>query len=137
MAGNTTLTRGTFGFLQNSWQDGSLAAAQTDKKMKLCGCAGIRTLDLTREASPITMTVQLSEAITTGTVTFDLVVNNVKVNKNITMNNTSGKKSRMHLQPGKIIAAKNDDIAIWYTSSVDLAALTIEAWISVEVEWYG
>lgn len=137
MPGNNTLVRSVLSGLQSGWQEKNIAANQTDKKMALAGCSAIKTQELQRKMSPVSMLVQLSAVIATGTITFYLVVNGVKTNKSVVLNNGSGKKERIKIQPGKIIVNKGDDIEVWYSTSADYTPTTLEAYVSVEALWYG
>jgi hypothetical protein len=137
MPGNETLTRSVLSGLQSGWQEKNIVANQTDKKMSLCGCSAIKTQELQRKASPISMLVQLSAVITAGTITFYLVVNGAKTNKSVVLNSGSGKKERIKIKPGKIVLSQGDDIEVWYSTSVDYAPTTLEAFVSVEAQWYG
>lgn len=136
MPGNDTLTRAILSTLQSAWQDKNIPANQIDKKMALCGCSAIKTQEIQRSASPISMLVQLSNVVLTGSITFYLVINGAKCNKHIVMINGSGKKDRIKIQPGKIICVKGDDVEIWYTTSADFTPTTLEAFVSVEAQWY-
>lgn len=136
MPGNNTLDLGVFSVLQSAWQEKNIAANQTDKKMSLCGCSAIKTQEIQHSASPISVLAQLSAAVVTGSITFFLVVNGVKTNKSVMLNNTSGKKERIKIQLGKIVVNKGDDIEIWYTTSADFTPTTLEAFISVEAQWH-
>ena len=136
MPGNNTLDRSAFSVLQSAWQEKNIPANQTDKKMALCGCNAIKTQEIQRNATPITVLAQISAVVATGSITFFLVINGVKTNKSIVMNNTSGKKERIKIQPGKILLTKGDDIEIWYSTTADFTPTTLEAFISVEAQWY-
>jgi len=136
MPGNDTLVRSVLSGLQNGWQEKNIPAAQTDKKMSLCGCSAIKTQELQRKASPVSMLVQLSNVLTAGTITFYLVVNGVKTNKSVVLNSGSGKKERIKIQSGKIVLIKGDDIEVWYTTSADFLPTTLEALVSIEAQWY-
>jgi len=137
MPGNSTLVRSVLSGLQSGWQEKNIAANQTDKKMSLCGCSAIKTQELQRKASPISMLVQLSAALATGTIAFYLVINGAKTNKSVVLNSGSGKKERIKIQPGKIVLVKGDDIEVWYTTSADYTPTTLEALVSIEAQWYG
>jgi len=136
MPGNDTLERGSFSSLQSAWRVGSIQANQVDKKIPICGCDNVGIQDVQSDCSIIVAVSRISNNINTGSVEFFLVVNGAKNGKSIVMDNTTGKKKKISFKPGKVELEKGDSVEIWYTSSADFDPLTIEAYISINVQWY-
>jgi hypothetical protein len=136
MPGNETVERSPKAYLPWTWKQLNLAASQAATQIGVSGLPnGIERFPLPRQSSVVTMTVQLSAALTAGFADFEITIGGTGTGKTVRMNAAAGTVKKTRFDPGEIVGSAGDRLGVESSSNgAMLPSGSVDAVVFFEIQ---
>lgn len=136
MPGNETFGRSSRTFVPWIWKQVNIPSGQSATQMNVSGFPnGISRFAPFRDTSIVSLSVQISTAVTAGWIDFEITKGGAATGQKVRMNIAAGTVKRLDITPGTITGGPGNRIAVECSSDAGLTPSgSIDAVVTLEAQ---